>query len=157
MGRRKGRRRRGREYYYQTRRNIRALDPQRIVPQIPSLEQLLGIEHFKDTIRKGLRDSARQFKRRLDPLDQRYLHDRSLRRQKKRRDELLRKVATAERIARSKPDQRLRENRYTPEQIHRICNDRAKRRESLFAKKMIGKGRGSGKTRKYDDKSKIKC
>lgn len=160
MGRRKGRRR-GREYYDQSRRrNLYEYDPQReIFKNIPSLEELLGITPLRYTIAKGFRDSAQKIGRRTDPLENKRLYERSLRKQKQRRDDMLRKVAAAERVARSK---RPKEDRYKPtgivvDKIDRICSDRSKRRETLFAKKMIGKGKGSGKTRRYTEDSKVKC
>lgn len=156
MGKRRGRKH-GRGYHQDyTRRDEFRLDSQRIGYQIPSLETLLGIKTFEKTIRKGLDDSDRPFPKRMDPIEQKRLYDRSLRRQKRRRDDMLRKVAIAERAAREQSGQ-METHRLTNRQVDRICDDRRKRRESLFAKKMIGKGKGSGKTRRYTEKSKVKC
>lgn len=49
--------------------------------------------------------------------------------------------------------QRLKRHAYEA----KVCHDRKKRREVLFAGRKAGRGRGGPKTRTMDDKSKIKC
>lgn len=143
-------------------RSIKIDDPGRAysLNDITSLNKLLRISNLERTIKKAQHENSMiRSVMRTDPVELRKLHERSQRMQKKRRDDMLRQIGERQRRLRNNKTPELREDSHVPNKIDRICRDRSKRRQALFARKNVGSGVSAKKFKKpvFTDDSKIKC